>query len=291
MMNFRTYPENKFQIEQKVLNKEGFEEVEIVYDHISGKLKYPIKAKVSSIPILIDNYRCYFSCFTKQLYNNYNSPRIRQSKNLKFSELKKVIQHLIDLNLDIQTNKISQLSISFIIQMEIDVEDFIKKNVYLHKSRYYNHNKKTSNNSGIIKEYVYTNYSIGFYGMKNKNSPNMLKITLKLKKSTEIKGIITHPKDLLIKENLKNIFEIYIRRFKEIIIVDDFEKIEGKDEKTLNQYLNFRFWDNLKSKRSKQTKSNHMLRFKSLIKENNLDTNKNEIERKLNSAFKNFLEN
>lgn len=286
---FRNYPINKNAIENSVLRSDLFTNVKCTYNLKEKQEGYPINANLESISISIDKYRSYMNCFTKPILNTSCNKNVPRYRNIKYSELQSTIQHLTDFGLGIEKHKISKIHLSLVIQLNIDIKDLIKTNIYLHKSKYYNHNKNHANISGDIKEFDYSHYKIGFYEVKNPFGKSFLKITLQLKKNTHFKNHINNVEDLTKKENLKYLFEILIKRFNEVVIVDNFDKIDSKKGKQVNKYLNYRFWENISKTRSRQVKSSHMKKFLSIINELKLAKTKSIIHDELKREFTSFL--
>jgi hypothetical protein len=93
------------------------------------------------------------------------------------------------------------------------------------------------------------------------------------------------------KDALKALFELFIKRFDELIIIDNYENIEEKDSALLKQFLNYRYWVNLNKNNSRQTLYRKRNKFKTLIIKYDLNTQKLNLKKELYKAFNEFIKN
>lgn len=281
--SLRTYSLNKSEVETKLLEGDLFSNVSMTTNPLNNDLEYTIKADENGISISIDRYRCYVIGSLKFIYNSISKIKLDSRKNLKLSHIKTAINAIDNLNIDFNKNKVSGLNLSFIIPTDILAKDLIKTNILMHNFKYYN--RDVINNKSIdMKEFVYHNFTIGFYSEKKVVSQFFLKVSLNINKSVEFKNINT-PNDLLSKNSLDYLFNLFMLRFNETIIVDNYSEVQGKDGKLLHQFLNYRYWENLAKTKSRQTLSRHKKKFKSLIIKHNLNTQKLKLEKELFKAF------
>lgn len=291
---FRTYAQSKADLENEVLVGNQFHDVTQPINSKTNGKDYPITAESNGVSIYIDEYRGYVNCSTKSVHNSCSNLRIRKHENLTFSKLKNVVKSLEKLNLNIESNKVSQLNMSFTIPVTGVIKEIIQTNIYLHKCKYYNYNKKSLSKHYAMKEFEYTNYTIGFYTVINHKNESYLNIILKLKKSVEFnrkKVLINRIEDFAVKENLDMLFNIFMKKFDEIVMVDNFEEVAEKDDELLKKYLNYRFWEEAHEYKNRQYKSRHFKNFVLILQRNNLDTKKTEIKNQLLKSFKQFIEN
>ena len=194
--------------------------------------------------------------------------------------------------MDSNETKISKISYGFSVPTNVAGKDLVKINVLMHKLNYYNHDKKHKKKVEL-KEFEYTNHTIGVYASKKEHGlENFLTINLTLNKSLDLKkiGIVTI-NDLVKKEKLKLLFDLFMVRFNELIIVDNYENVKGKDNQSLRKYLNYRYWETLSIKTTRQTKCRERKKFLALIVKYNLNKQKLYLEAELRKAFEEFYNN
>jgi hypothetical protein len=294
----RTYYEDKSKIEKIIVEGDLFEEVNMPTNLKTGQQSYPITAAKDGILMSIDEYHSFAISKIFIVHNNKakKGERIKYFENIKFSQLNKTVKYLHEFLPYYGQNKVSRIDLVFFIPTEIQAKEIIKTNILKHKSKDYNHNKNLK--KGIeLKEFDYENYKIGFYATKKGDDRFTLKVLLSMKKSAEFKVLnIKKPLDILTKEILTLLFSIFMKRFKEVVIVDSYNNVEEKnitekDSLQLKQFLNNRYWSDLSERYSRTTVSKKRILFKSLIMKYNLDTIKLKFIRELEKKFKEFINN
>lgn len=291
MIDFiRSYHKDKTQLEDAVLSGDLFDNVQRTIDPKTGETIYPITSSCDGFSVSIDRYRAYINCATKAILYNFSKVKLRSSKNFSFSDFKTAVNS-INAVIEHDETKLSGVHVGFIIPTTIAGKEIIQMNILMHKYKYCNHDL-VKNTKEYTKEFVYHNYKIGFYSYKNRENENFLKIVLKLNKSAEFsKYEIKSVNDLMQKKKLIDLFELFIKRFDEMIIVDSFESFDGDDYRSLQEFLNYGYWKNLAKTKSRQTQSIHKKKFEALIHKYHLDSQKIELKKELNNAFTRFISN
>ena len=286
MIDFlRSYHDNKTQFEDTVLNEDLFDNVQITLDTKTGEREYPITCSRGGFSILIDKYRAYINCVPKMILFNFLKLKLLSNKNLSLSNFKTGID-CINGVIDHNYTKLSGVNIGFTIPTSTAGKDIIKMNVLMHNYKHCNHDLVV-NKKKYTKEFVYHNYKIMLSADKNGRNKNLLKIVLKLNKSAGFRKFgINNINDLTQKKKLTDLFNLFMKRFDELIIVDTLQYFEGKDYEELENYLNYTYWSTLSSAKSSQTKSRHKKKFEALINKYNLGSLKAKLKQELNKSFR-----
>jgi hypothetical protein len=290
MIDFiRSYHNNKTQFEETVLSGDFYENIERTIDPNTYEEGYPITCSKGGLSISIDEYRAYINCSTKMILYNFSEVKLIKNKNLSYSDFRTSVDCIDGIIVNDETC-MSGVSFGFTIPTHVAGKDIIKMNLLMHKYNHCNHDLVKDRNV-YLKEFVYHNYKIGFYA-DNKGGGNFLKVILKLNKSLEFRKFgINNVDDLIQKKGLTDLFNLLIRRFDELILVDSFEPFEGKDNDDLQNYLSYSYWTTLSNTKSRQTKSRHKKKFEGLITKYNLDSQKVKLKQELNKAFIEFISN
>lgn len=288
----KSYHKTKFEYEHLLTKSSIFDDVKSVIDIKTGEVNYPITAYQDGVSALVDKYRAYVTGYQENIHYCISKKHKHKYENLTYSEFVKTINHYKDYMMDSDETKISIISYGFSVPTNIAGKDLVKMNILMHKLNYYNHDKKRKKKIEL-KEFEYTNHTIEVYASKNEPGlKNYLTINLILNKSLDLKkvGIVT-VNDLVKKEKLKLLFDLLMMKFKELIIVDNYDKIKGKDNESLQRYLNYRYWQTLNIKNTRQTKCREKKKFHALILKHSLNKHKLYLELELKKAFNQFITN
>lgn len=287
--SLRSYHRDKWLFESFIIKGGKYSDVKKIFNVNTKSIEYPITAKENGVVISIDQYKGYFTGFPKIIHNNFNKSKLNTYRNLSYSQFKSSIDVLNEFIINPEDTKLSGIQLGFSIPSIIKGEDIIKLNILMFQYQYYNHNKKQDKNREL-KEFVSTNYTIGVYAEKKiKGQQHFIKIILNLKKSVEFKKFgISNINDLQEKEKLRLLFESFISKFNDLIIVDSFI---GQDYGQLQKFLNSRYWKDLANSKSRQTSYIHRKKFQELILKNSLNTQKLYLEKELRKAFEQFISN
>jgi hypothetical protein len=291
MIDFiRSYHNNKTQFEDTVLSEDLFDNVVMTIDPKTNEKGYPITGSHKGFFVKIDDYRAYIKCVPKMILYNFSKLKLLLNKNLSFSNFKTGID-CINGVIDHNSTKLSGVNIGFMIPTTIAGKDIIKINILMHKYKHCNHDL-VRNKKEHIKEFIHHNYKIGFYASNKSGEDNFLKVELKLNKSAEFRKFgINNINDLTQKKKLTDLFNLLMKRFDELIIVDSFEYFDGEDYEELKNYLSYSYWPTLSNTKTRQTKSRHKKKFEALIDKYNLDSQKVKLKQQLNKAFTKFISN
>lgn len=211
-------------------------------------------------------------------------------EDLTYSDLAWTIDHLTNKIVDVQKASITNLEFGLNIIPIIPYDEIIRKYIYLHKLNGYNHNKRY-HVKGILRHFEYTNYHFMILNKARQinSDDNVLRFELRLIKSVEIQKIgIHHFPDLKDKDVLKNLKELFIKRFDELTIIDDFQNRNDIPEEVkakLNNYIDPIYWEDISKTYTRQTKSRHKKDFEKIQTDYNLNQIKDGIRSSLNNQF------
>ncbi|MBD3863256.1 hypothetical protein [Olleya marilimosa] len=288
----KSYHKTKSEYQLFITGSNVFDDVKGVVDIKTGEESYPIKAYQNGVSALIDKYRAFIIGNLKSIHRHVSRGYMHQYKNLTFSEYFIALENFKSYIIDSDETKISKISYGFSVPTKIAGKDLIKMNILMHKLNYYNHNKKNKKNTEL-KEFEYTNHTICVYASKKGlGLENYLRVNLTLNKSLDLKkiGVIT-VSDLVNKEKLKLLFDLFMLRFNDIIIVDNYENVKGKDKISLDKYLSNRYWESFNTQNGRKAKYREKTKLHALILKHNLNKEKLNIESELRKAFSVFISN
>ena len=214
---------------------------------INNKTKeviYPLEGEYNGFYMIIDKYKGYFTGIYKEI--EYYSEIRRTGLNLSYTSLMSGITSQLSFMYKPTETNLTSLSLSFVIDLEIDVQNFLKSYLIMHKFKYYNLNKALKGKKNFIK-FDYDQYSIEFtkYFQKTKK----MKISLVLKSKKKYKSLqILNITQLTEKSNIEALFKFYLKIFDEVIIVNK-KMINGisdfKEKKLMKTYSSYGYWEQL----------------------------------------------
>jgi len=287
----RSYHKFRALFEDFVISNDNFSQVKKTIDIKTKQTRYPIISEEDGLSINIDEYKAYITGFPKVIYNNANISKKSTYSNLSYTQFKSSITWFNDFIIEPETT-VSAIKFGFSITTKIEGKELVNLNILMHNFQYYNHNTKPKKNQ-VLKEFVYTNYTIGVYTeKKNASKKRLIKIVLHLKKSVEFRKFgIKNISDLTAPKKLKALFGLLMEKFNDLIIVDSFQSFEGKDNELLQMFMIHWYWKNLALTKSRQTVSMHKKKFLELINKYGLNTQKIYLAKELKKAFKEFISN
>lgn len=288
----RLYHKNRALFENFVITSDKFSQVKKTIDIKTKCIQYPISAIEPGVFVSIDEYKGYITGFPKVLFNNDNNPKRHAYSNLTYSQFKSSITSFKKFIIEPEYTRVSALKFGFSIPTNIEGTELINLNILMHNLHYYNHNTKPKKNQ-VLKEFVYTNYTIGVYADKVEDSrKHFIKIILHLKKSVEFRKFgIENISDLMQHKTLIALFGLLMEKFNDLIIVDSFQSFEVKDIELLQEFMIQRYWKTLAKTKSRQTTLRHRRKFQELINKYGLNTQKLSLEKELKKAFEEFVSN
>lgn len=261
---------------------------------IKNNVNYPdVDAKSDSVTYKTYKYYGYLRTDLRYLYSS--------EKECDYPYL--LIYRQLAESIDILRKKypselksnLSKLTMTFYVSTDFPALNVIKTNLLMYNLLEYNYDKEKGKKSNF-KVFEFTNYDFGLYTeLKSSTKSKTLKIVLRLKKNAEFKkfGIIEET-DLMDKKKLSKLFELFLKRFDQLTIIDninDIVDLSSKDEAYLKQYINPVFWSQLSLNKNRKLKFKHKKRFEELQIKYSLTKLKAQIRKGLITSFNNFINN
>ncbi|MBR9847490.1 MAG: hypothetical protein GYB35_15935 [Algicola sp.] len=295
MIDFvRIHYKDKSEFEPYVDNAENFNNVFKVLEGNSGEVLYPYRARLEIMDIVVTEKGGYVKNSLHKLYNYIHNKEDKNYNDFEFSKLCDTIQHISRIPRLAQTS-LTNLEFGLNIKINKPAEEILKKSVLMHKNKGYNHNRKF-NGKGELKQFNHANYLIKVYDKaKQYNLPyHVLRFEVKFTRKRDFnKAGIYNLDDLKSKENLNELFKVYMMRFDEMQIIDTIleECIEPKDFQKLIRFKNPEYWQEDIKEKSGTFKMRRRNEFNALIEKYSLDSTKKEIRRLLIEKFNHLINN
>jgi len=286
--------EDKVDIEEFILIKENFEKVHTVMEYHSGQILYPYRVPLESMIIIITNSTVYIKNSLHKLYNKIKGDGEQNYSDFKYTELAYAIEYLNGKLIGLLDTKITQLEFGLNINTNLPAEVIIRENVKSHKGNMYNHNREFRGKGEYI-QYDNDDYYIKIYDKAKQFglTSNILRFEIKfIRKRTYNKLGLHKLSDLQSKDNLQLLFNHLLKRFDEMVIVDNYTEIlRIEDKEILEKYLTHEYWQNLKKTMSRQTVAVQRSKFKKLLLKYDMLKTKSELRQLLSEKFEYLINN
>lgn len=295
MIDFiRVHYRDKSNLETFIMNPENFKKLYTVLEYNSGEVLYPYKVNLQNMELVVNEKSGYVKNSIHKLNNALLQGDGHNHNDFSYSQLCSVIDYLTSNVIDIGSRQLTQLEFGLNINVPIKAEELISKSILMHKlERHSTINEYGS--KGYLMAFEHYNYIIKIYDKAkqyNLKDQNILRFEIKFLKAKEFNSLgIFNLNDLKRIEILDNLFQYLLKRFDELLIVDDYseELIPKEDLEKLNVYSSFLFWDNLSVAKKRQTKINHKEKYLSLLNKYNLLKTKDFLKTKLIEKYNHLL--
>lgn len=287
------YRDNR-RLETFIMDPRNFEKMYSVLEYHSGEVLYPYRVKLENMELVVNEKNGYVKNSIHKLNNVLLEGEDHNYNDFSYSQLCAVIDYLNTNIIDITTTKLSQLEFGLNVSIPITAEQLISKSVLMHKFEKHSTTREYRG-KGYLKAFEHYNYIIKIYDKAkqyNLKDQNVLRFEIKFMKAKEFNSLgIFKLNDLKNKEVLNNLFQYLLKRFDELLIVDDyFEDFFPKDDfEKLNMYSSSFFWDKLTIAKKRQAKLNHRNKYLSLLKKYNLLTTKTFLRDQLIEKYNQLL--
>lgn len=279
MIDFiKIYWKDKDVLEDFVLNENNFEEVFQCLEKHSGEIRYPYVVKFDGMKIVISaKSMCVKNSIHKS--HNYLHEGLEHNYNdFTHSDLCKHIDYVKSRLTDVENSHLTQLEFGLNIPVNIPAESIIDNNVLMHKYKGASR-IEDFNGGGKLKQFQHSNYAIKIYDKAKqfRRANNILRVELKFLKARDFQAIgIYKIDDLKDKKKLKKLYTLLLKRFDELIIIDNYDpsKIDEESLNLLRKYSNPNFWGVELNNKSRQTKTRHKKRYDQLLNQHNLQKTK-----------------
>lgn len=295
MIDFvRVNYQDKNRLERFVMNKENFEKVYTVLEYHSREILYPYKTNLSNMEIVINEKGGYVKNSLHKLNNLLMTGAEQNYNDFGYSELCAITDYLKDNVIDVMETKLTQLEFGFNINVPRSAESIIKKSVLMHNLERHTALRKFRG-KGYLLEFEHSNYIIKIYDKAkqyNRNE-NTLRFEIKFISAKEFNPLgVYNITDLKSKNNLSMLFKYLMKRFDELLIVDDYSEnseIPAEDIYKLNALSSFIYWENLSNNKQRQKKMNHKRKYFKLLETYDLLKTKNMLKNQLVQKFEKLI--
>lgn len=289
MVDFiRIYYHDKQELELLVKNPNQFSTLFNVTEVNSQKAGYPLKTSLGSMDIIVRENKAEIVNSLHVLYNYLHSNEKHNHNDFSYSMLIEMIDSLSKEIPGSTATKISRLEFGININTELPAKDIIRNNVLMHKDTMHNENNKYSG-KGELKRFIHTDYHIKMYDKQLQFGllKNTLRFEIVFIKSRLLNSLGVFTLNCLRhKANLRKLFLYLIKRFNEIVIIDDFDSIKNKvDLCLLYKFTNPLYWKSHVTKRTTQTKYNHRKKFEEVVNKYGLTSIKSAINNELINKY------
>lgn len=290
MIDFiRLQYKDKSTIEPFVSDSRNFEQLITSLEYHSGEVLYPLKVNIHNVEVTVNEKSAYVKNSLHKFHNVLHGLGNQNHNDFTYGNLIDVIDCLKCNLIDLNDADITQLEFGLNIEVPKSAEVLIRENIFFHKYKAYNHNKKFKG-KGEYKQYDYSNYYIKIYDKAKQYNRfnNILRFEIKFINKKEFNALgVKHIDDLKSKENLERLFNYLLKRFDEMLIVDDLsvDKVPNNDYKKLELYLSSNFWEKLSDRKLRNSKAKHKKEFEDLLSKYNLLRTKSHLRNLLIQKF------
>ncbi len=297
MIDFiRVHYSDKSRLEPYVLNPEVFSKIYSVFDIHKEEILYPYKTNLENMEIVINETSGYVKNSLHKLNNLLLEGEAHNHNDFSYSQICSMVDFLKDNIIDIATSKLTQLEFGLNIRVPVQAKDLISKSVLMHNLQRHSA-VKDFKGKGYLLMFEHYNYIIKIYDKAKQygiRDQNILRFEIKFISPKEFNKLgVFNINDLKNKEKLNNLFNYLLRRFEELLIVDDFshQEITLEDFEKINMYSSFSFWDKFRNENKRQSKLNHKKKYVSLLEQYGLLKSKNYLKKELIEKFNQLIHN
>lgn len=264
------------ELEEFILHTDNFTEVEQVLEYHSKEVRYPYKANFKNFQVVVNVSSGYIKNSLHKYFDLLQGGNGENNSDFSFSNVIKMIESLEERFVGLNHAKLTQLEFGLNIQIEIPAKLIVKENILMHKF-----NSPTIDTDfdgkGQYKQFNYRQYYIKTYDkalMYKVYQKNILRFEVKFisRKAFNKLGIM-FLSDLKVKENINRLFNYLIKKFDEIIIVDDFtenDNIPEVDLKQIEIYKSSIYWQSLNDRNKRNRRMKSKKDFRRLLEKYNL---------------------
>lgn len=296
MIDFvRIFYRDKQKLENSAIKDEKLGNINSIFEYHTGLLKYPYKAKIENIEIDLTEKYGFVKGSLHKYYNNCKTGENHNYNSFTKSNLFEVIDNLSEKIVDFENTTLTQLEVGLNLELDISPKKFLEKHVLFHNLKGINLDKNYKG-GGKMLQYDYSEYYVKIYdkGRMYNVSKNILRFEVKFIKKRPLKELkLFTISDLKREDVLEKLFSMLLKRFDEMLILDDYtkKKIDSEDLILLQKYTSQRFWMvDIKSK-SRTTKSNQIKKLNNLIDKYHLGNYKASLRKQLIEKYTEFRNN
>lgn len=292
MIDFiRIFYRDKERLEQALFDENSFSDVNAVYSIHTAEIKYPYTATLGSLNIGVSEKSGYIKNSIHKLFNSLFSDSEHNYNDFGYSSICYTIDYITRKVIDSDFTKLTQLEFGFNLEIDDSPESVLMRNFLMHQ--YKEGFVVDYQNKGKLKQFVHSKYIIKVYdkskqfGLEN----DLIRIEIKFKKASEFKYLgVYYMTDLKKKNVLRRLFLYLIKRYDELIIVDNFDIhsiADIRDYNLLCMYANPIYWTQEIKRKHPEFRARHKKQFEKLLVKNDLLKTKSHIR---NLLFKKFIQ-
>lgn len=296
MIDFvRIYYWDKQKLENFTISEQRFQDIDCVLGYHTGEVKYPYWVRIGNIEIRITEKVGYVFGSLHKFFNSMTIGEEQNYNDFTYSNLLEVIDYLSSRIIDFENTTLTQLEVGLNLELDISPKKFLEKHVLFHHLKGINLDKNYKG-GGKMLQYDYSEYYVKIYdkGRMYNISKNILRFEVKFIKKRPLQELdLFTISDLRREDVLEKLFSTLLKRFDEMLILDDYtkKKIDSEDLIELQKYTSQRFWMvDIKSK-SRTTKSNQIKKLNNLIDKYHLGNYKASLRKQLIEKYTEFRNN
>lgn len=269
-------------------------------DSSTGELTFPIIIKRENMEFRFTKKSQFVSNSLHKFYNSISGNGKQNYDDFSYSKLKKSIQELEQL-FKISGKETSITNLEFGLNIEVpEVCRLINNNILFYKLRPHSSLKNITPDECFkqfqsSKEYYIKVYDKGRQYFLNREVIRF-EIKYKSKRMLQRLGVYSLA-DLLKKEVLKSIYDDFIEKMNEMLIVDSYDGNFDSTEESKNKLINFtnpQYWIKMnelirKNEYSRQMKSKRKIEFNNLLADEDLLKNRKYLFSLLNEKFNKLI--
>lgn len=296
MIDFiRIQYKDKSVIEPFVMLEDNFKELTTTLVYHTGEIQYPYKVSIKNMDISVNRHFVYVKNSLHKLNNVLSGDGNQNHNDFGYDSLCKVIDFLCANLVGLDHADITQLEFGLNIEVPKPAEVIIRENIIMHNYKGCSHNT-TFQGRGEFRQFDYSNYYIKIYdkAKQYKVDKNILRFEVKFIRKKEFNKLdvrfIDHLKS---KESLGLLFQYLLKRFDEMVIVDDMNDVDipSEDCRLIESYLSSRFWDEIISNGNRNKKAEHKKVFNGLLIKYDLLNMKREMKQFLEDKYQELINN
>lgn len=284
------YTDSKFLENHVIKNKEKFPNLYSTLDCRNGSIEYPYKTTLDNMNISIYEKSGCIKNSIHKLWNVKEGNGDQNYNDFTFSRQIQTLDFLKENLSDFENQPLTQFEFGFNISTDVPAEELLKNNFVFHGFKAYS-SKKKYKGKGYLKQFDHSNYVIKCYdkAKQYRLNHNVLRFEIRITRSREFNSLgIYKVSDLRDKENLKRLNKLLLKRFDEMLIVDNFMNKDDMslcEKNELSKYLNPIFWEREELKGNYRTKAGAKESLSELLDKHNLLQNKSKIRTLLVNKF------
>lgn len=297
---------DKTLYEQFLLDENKFPDLKASMSYHTGVIEYPYKDNLEHFVVGVSARQGYLK---NSIHKDYNSRLLGEEHNyndFSYSNLCESIDYLsktipcllpmshLEFSVVNIGSKLTQLEFGLNINMgNLNVTDFINNQVLMHN--YKSHDVfKTFNGRGTYKQFNHSEYAVKIYdkGKQFNLMSNILRFEIRFHKSRALEKLgIFKLTDLKNKHKLRLLFLELLKRFDEMLIVDDVTNLRLTYQQycLLTRFKSAEYWQFQRASRSRMTISRNKNKCQEFLTQLNINQSKYLLKNKIMRKYSELI--